>query len=89
MKYKAHIPVEQYGFIEAEWEDDGNPAEIYHEIKHSTGFGDGLAEDDFREIYDLVASKKAINGDPGMLDGMNACQRFAINECKKFNKRTM
>jgi len=87
-EYEVHVPVEQYGFISATIKGFAHDAaKEYHEIKHSIGFGDGMPEHEFRKYYDLVASGTAINGDPGILEQMNAVQRFAINEIKKYIKR--
>lgn len=94
MKYTIHVPVEQYGFVGIETDDEsgiittpGKVAELYRDIQNGFKFGDGLPEITFREIFDKVMDKEAINGDPGILDGMNSHQRFCIDQARKWRKR--
>lgn len=89
-KYTSHVPVEQYGYIGVELEGTPDEAvEAYREIQALIKVQPkGLSDNDFRKLYDDVAAGSPVVGDPGMLEQLNPYQRFALNEAKKFVKRT-
>lgn len=89
MKYTLHVPVEQYGFIGADLEGSAEEAvRAYREIGDLVKVQPkGMPDNEFRALYDKVASGTPVNGDPGIIEQLNPQQRFALNECKKYVKR--
>lgn len=89
MKYTLHVPVQEYGFIEAEVEGTvEDAAKEYRAIRKAYILDSGKSEKEYREIYDAVAQGEAINGDPGMLSELSIAQKYSINDIKKYIKRS-
>ena len=87
MKYLAHVPVEQYGFISVEVEGTASDIwDAYQGIASQIKFGNGMPEKEFTKLFDAVAQGNSVSGDPGMPE-LNAFQRFAIGEARKFANR--
>lgn len=86
MKYLAHVPTEQYGFISVEVE--GSPEEAVEAYKALQGAwqpGPGLSDSQFNAWLDSYLA-----GKPGTVDEwsqMSDKQKVVINEIKKSRKR--
>ncbi len=86
---KLHIPTEQYGFLEVEF--DGSPEDAFAEYSRLTSIikgGTGMDTKDFNKVVDELMSKNSISGDPGMVELMNAEQVMIIQAIKRSRART-
>ena len=91
MKYEAHVPTEQYGYISAEIEGTAEEAvDTYRELQRAWSGPPrpqpGLPDKLFNAWLDGY-----IAGKPGTVDEwsqMNDEQKLIINEVKKSHKRT-
>lgn len=85
MKYLAHVPTEQYGFISVEIEGTHEEAVLaYQEIARVFKNGVGLPPKDFNQFFDAYLS----TGSPPengleLWEQMSDTQRICINEYKK------
>ncbi len=81
---------EQFCYLEFEYDGGKAPEEIldiYHRIQEEVKVGFGLDDSDWHELLDGYLEKKAMVGDPGLLEALNAEQKKIINEIKKSYKR--
>lgn len=90
MKIKLHIPTEQYGFVEAEfdWLEEGkiiDPAEAYKQIGDLFRPQEGLSPKDFNQFLDKYLTENT--GDLEVYNGMSDAQKAVIQEIKKAFKR--
>ncbi len=88
MKALAHIPTEQYGFIEQELEGSTNE-EIkmaYNAIKRAWEAQEGLTTKDFNAFLDNMLLKEDFNH-VETYEAMNDQQRAVVQEIKKCLKR--
>ncbi len=91
MKYIAHVPVEQYGFLGFE-EFEGTAEEAwakYLEIRETVKVQpQGLSVKEYQAILDDLVDDHSISGDPGDVDEkMSPQQKLVIQELKKSIKR--
>ena len=91
-KITYHIPTETYGFVEVEemvLEDD-NQLERYEDIKARVmplnASTTGLNPLEWRTAYDGYKSSHTLSSE--VYEKMNGYQQFAIQEEKKYYKRT-
>jgi hypothetical protein len=85
-KYLAHVPVEQYGFIEVQDETVEDVITAYKAVQEAWKGGTGLPAREFCTFMDTYLS----TGKPGSIDDwavMDEKQKFVINEVKKCLKR--
>lgn len=85
MKFKAHVPVEQFGFIEAETDSVDEVIGVYRDIQVMFSPGKGLPHKQWCVWLDGY-----LNGKPGSVDEwsqMDATQKATIQEIKKAFKR--
>ena len=84
MKYKAHIPTEEYGFLEIEGD---NFEEVWTEYDRVTAIRDkdGWNQLDWAKIRDRYLATGEIT--PEDTEGCNRWQRLVINEIKKGIRR--
>jgi len=89
MKTLYHIPTEQFGFVEIELEKDSveDAIEGYNALRSpEMPSGSGLDPTAWRMAYD---GYKELHTMPSELyEKMNSYQQFAIQEEKKYYKRT-
>lgn len=87
MKYLAHVPTEQYGFISIEVEGTAEEAvQAYKELQEAFKGGSGLPTKEFNAWLDSY-----LEGKPGSVnewEQMSTVQKLVINEIKKSRKRT-
>ena len=86
IKFKIHIPTEQFGFIESEVEGSVEGAIMHYRDMHKQWHGgEGLSEDEFRTVLDqYLLTTKMESGD---YEQMNKHQMFVIQTLKKAFKR--
>lgn len=85
---KLHLPTEQYGFVEVEYE--GSAEETIEEYRRLTKLatgGVGMDTKDFNRVLDQLLEKKSIEGDPGMVDEMNVEQQTILQAVKRSQAR--
>lgn len=87
---KLHIPTEQYGFVEVEF--DGTPEESlseYRRLSKSATGGAGLDTREFNTIIDQILSEKPFVGDDIMaqIEGMNIEQTETLQAIKRSKAR--
>lgn len=88
MKYLAHVPTEQFGFISVELEGEAHEiVEAYKELQGAWEGGIGLPAKEFNALFDKLYTKKVLDGDPGELEKLNICQKFAIDSLKRAIRR--
>lgn len=91
MKYEAHVPVEQYGFISVELEGSAQDAvQAYEEVKQALNqdAGPGLPHRDWCRFLDVYVSTGSPPEDGMSLwQDMDAIQKNVVNELKKCIKR--
>jgi len=89
MKYTAHVPVEQYGFISVEI--DGTPeeaVEAYEGLKKASQGGVGLPNKEWNRFLDCyVFTGKPPEDGIALWEAMDSRQRDIVNEVKKVLKR--
>jgi hypothetical protein len=87
MKYKAHVPTEQYGFIEAVFnqEEGRNPADVYAELSAMFKPREGLDEKEFNAFIDaqLLGDSNHID----MYEKASTEQKKIIQTIKRALKR--
>lgn len=91
MKYLAHIPTEQYGFIEFEMEGSTDEAvQQYEDVKKAINkeAGPGLGQREWCRFMDVYVSTGSPPEDGMSLwQDMDMQQRITVNEVKKTMKR--
>lgn len=88
MKVKLHLPVEEYGFIEAELhvESDEEAIEAYNALKRlKIAPTEGLSPKDWNRALDEYLGQNKMSVE--LYEGMSERQRLLINEIKKSFKR--
>jgi Fic family protein len=89
MKYKIHVPVEQYGFVEIETEVEITPEDLklaYDEVKQSfTTNGTGVDAKTFNEAIDRYLTDGT--GETETYVRMSREQQSVFQEIKKSLKR--
>ena len=87
MKYKIHLPTEQYGFIEAETEDRDEAMTEYRRIKKILNGKQSVGLDDktWRSVLDRYLKDGKMEADK--YSEMNTDQVLVIQEIKKSIKR--
>ena len=85
---KIRIPIEQYSFIELDFEGSAEDTlnEYRRLTKMATG-GVGMDTKDFNKILDEYLTTKSISGDPGLMESMNIEQQGIIQAIKRSLKR--
>ena len=91
MKYTVHVPVEQYGFISAEWEGDDPKAsyEAYNAIAGAFKPApvNSLPDKEFNNFIDeMLKTKKIVNGQEAY-EKMSPQQKDIIQSVKRSFKR--
>lgn len=84
MKYKVHVPTEQYGFCEAEWDATPlmNPETMYSQIADYFKPKTGLPDKDFQAFI----IRQLLGGDGNHVEefnAMNQLQQKVVQENKK------
>lgn len=89
MKYLAHVPVEQYGFISVEIEGTADDAmEAYNAVLQAKVNGAGLSVKDFNRCIDsYVKDGKLPTDGQSLWQDMSFQQKTVIDELKKSIKR--
>jgi len=88
MKYTAHVPVEQYGFVEVEADSLLEVTQAYNDTKKMFLSGAGALQKEFNDWFDTYR----LTGKAGSADvwaSMTKEQQYAINELKKSFKRVL
>lgn len=88
MKYTAHVPVEQYGFIEVEL--DGTAEDIayeYQKVAKAFKGGAGIDSSKFNEVLDEYLSTGKVQNGGDVWEDMSELQRAIFQEIKKSIKR--
>lgn len=81
MKYKAHIPTEQYGFIEVEGDDRDEVVQEYFHIAGIFKDREGHNTREWARVRRDYLNEGKIEIED--LEKCNKSQRFFINEVKK------
>lgn len=79
MKGKLHIPTEQYGFIEVEFEHD-DPVALYNDLSNQVKETEGYNINEWAKIRKSFLLTNEL--DPDIIAGANKAQRYWINETK-------
>jgi hypothetical protein len=84
---KAHVPVEQYGFIEVEGSDIADIVKKYKEVQYAFGAiaSDDLRERDFNKILDKYLMTNTMEAD--VYEGLTVKQKECIQTLKRAFKR--
>lgn len=87
MRVTHHVPTEQYGFTEIEYDPEGHPGMTYEEAKIMAmgKAGPGLSEADFRVILDKYMTEHTMTAEE--YEMMNAVQQNIIQTLKRAYKR--
>lgn len=80
-KYKAHVPVEQYGFIEVESQNLDEVVDEYNRLKTVFEAKDGLNQLDWARVRNKYITTGEI--DVEVFEQLSRFQRSIINEVKK------
>lgn len=91
MKYTAHVPIEQYGFISADIES-GSPQEAYEAYIAIKAASQGLYRPDIPEkelntVIDKMLQGKTIESGIEIYNRMSDRQRYAVQVLKRGMKR--
>jgi len=81
-RYKAHVPVEQYGFIEIIGEDRDDIIGEYLSVKQAFSEDAGLSTVEWTKLRNSYLKTGTISGDPGDLEKLSKAQRYWVNETK-------
>ena len=91
MKYTVHVPVEQYGFISAEWEGDDPKAsyEAYNAIAEAFKPApvNSLPDKEFNAVVDEYLTKKTITNGHEAYEKMSPKQQDIIQAIKRSYQR--
>lgn len=89
MKFTVHYPVEQYGFLEAEFEADDLTvaAHNYHQIAEVFKSNSGIPEKEMNQIIDEYISTKKIENGQEAYEKMSDRQRDILQCLKRAFKR--
>lgn len=90
MKYLAHVPTEQYGYISVEVEGEAHEAvEAYKALQAAwSGKGTGIPQKDWTRFLDAyIGSGKPPEDGLALWEEMSDTQRLVVNEVKKTLKR--
>lgn len=84
MKYKAHIPTEQYGFMEVEADDLQEIVAEYARVQKAIGSHEGLNAKDWAQLRNRCFTNKEITMDDWetVQEKGDADQKKFINELK-------
>ena len=85
---KIRIPIEQYSFIELDFE--GSAEDTLNEYRRLTQMatgGVGMDTKDFNKVIDQLIEKQSIEGDPGMVESMNIEQQTLLQAIKRSQAR--
>lgn len=87
MKYKVHIPTEQYGFVEVEFEQETgrSVADVYTEVASMFKPQEGLSPKDFNTALDRYLSDGT--GETNTYLAMSPAQKQTIQDIKRAFKR--
>ena len=85
MKYKIHLPTENFGFIEAETEDRDDALLEYQTLKRLYSDQTGLDDKTWRAVLDRYLRDGDMEAD--LYEEMNLHQKGIIQEIKKSIKR--
>lgn len=87
MKYKIHIPTEQFGFVEVELdpEEGRSVVEVYREVASMFKVNEGLSTKDFNACLDRYLNDGT--GETETYLAMSPAQQAVIQEIKKSFKR--
>jgi hypothetical protein len=83
--HKLHIPTEQYGFAEIEFE--GTAEEALAEYKRLTTDGIGMEHKAFLALGDELYKTKSMQADPGIMESMSKTQHDCIRFLSLMQKR--
>lgn len=90
MKYEAHVPTEQFGYISLEIEGEAEDAvSAYKALQRAWNSGGaGLPQKDWTRFLDsYLGTGKPPEDGMSLWEDMNDFQRAVVNECKKTIKR--
>lgn len=87
MKYLAHVPVEQYGFISAEGDNLEEVLNEYSQIKRLV-VGEGISEKEWTTLLDEYLTTGKVTNGGDVWEHMSDFQRAVCQEIKKSLKRT-
>ena len=93
MKTILHYPIEQYGFVSLEYDNNEevsdeaikNAINAYNRVSEASKGRAGLADKEFRQFIDNQLSDKSIHIDD--YEKMNDYQIFAVQTIKRAKKR--
>ena len=83
-KYTAHIPSEQYGFIEIEGENRDDVIQEYFAIKSIFEDREGHNQNEWAKIRRNFLNTGELSVED--FENCNKAQRYFINEVKKYNR---
>ena len=89
MKYTAHVPTEQFGFISIELEGTAEEAvQAYKELAQTYKGGAGISSKEFNDFLDVyVSTGHPPEGGLQVWEQMDEKQKHVVNELKKLFKR--
>ncbi len=91
MKYTLHIPVEQYGFVEAEYEgmstDPDEARDFYETIKATFKVGEGISDKEFNAVVDAMMRGESIKNGTEIWPRMSESQQNVCQNIKRSMKR--
>lgn len=82
---KIHVPVEEYGFVEADAETADEARTLYSEVKEMFKHGEGLGHKEWITALDSYLNDGIISADN--YADMSKAQQYVIQELKKSFKR--
>lgn len=92
MKYKCHVPTEEYGFAEVEWESNDfpvppDPKDVYDEVKKQFTTNFGLDTKEWNKALDEYLTTNSFTNPDETFFKMSPTQQAVIQEIKKSIKR--
>lgn len=87
MKLKAHVPVEEYGFVEVEVDESEARSirDVYRDIKNEFRVKDGLPRLEWNKVLDSYLKEQGMTTD--QMESLGEAQSWMIHELDKAKGR--